>query len=229
MEFIRKLFNSFKTSLYPNKCVCCGEFIDEDKYICADCDKILERNNFEKLCLNCGLEKEKCVCKYNVYRFNALVCVYKNEGLAQNTYYKYKFGRRQFYAKFFASEMVSAINICFSNINFDYVCSVPSYKKFTYKHCDYIAEEISKNLNVPFARNFLSCIKRVKKQHQSTIKERVANVDNKYICNYRIDGARILLVDDIKTTGATLDECAKVLLFAGAESVHCISVLGTTN
>ena len=33
MKIIRKLFNSFKSSLYPNKCVCCGQFIDEDVYI----------------------------------------------------------------------------------------------------------------------------------------------------------------------------------------------------
>ena len=74
----------------------------------------------------------------------------------------------------------------------------------------------------------LSCVKKVKKQHKSSIKERLLNTEGKYKCNYRIDNKNVLLIDDIKTTGATLDECAKELLFAGANSVYCITVLGSS-
>ena len=70
-------------------------------------------------------------------------------------------------------------------------------------------------------------IKKTKKQHRSSIKERLSNVDGKYCATRRISTANVLLIDDIKTTGATLDECAKQLLFAGADSVYCVSVLGS--
>lgn len=54
---------------------------------------------------------------------------------------------------------------------------------------------------------------------------RLKNVKNKYYAQNKISGGNVLLFDDIATTGATLDECAKQLLIAGADRVYCISVL----
>ena len=66
-----------------------------------------------------------------------------------------------------------------------------------------------------------------KQQHKLSIKNRLTNVNGKFYFNYRIDGATVLLVDDIRTTGATLDECAKMLLYAGADKVYCVTALAT--
>ena len=86
---------------------------------------------------------------------------------------------------------------------------------------------MSKELNIPYLKDILFCKKAGKLQHKSTIKERLTNVDGKYDFAYRIDGAKVLLMDDIRTTGATLDECAKMLLYAGAQSVFCVTALTT--
>lgn len=217
------------SALYPNKCICCSEIIDEGNLICDDCNRVIERNNPDNICTECGLETYSCVCQYNVYRFKKIVCVFKNTGLARKAYYSYKFGKKQHYVDFFAEEMYSAVNRFYADVKFDYVCSVPSANKFSYDHSGYMANKISELINVPYAKDVLTCAKRTKRQHRSTIEERLKNIDNKYKFNYRVENADILLVDDIKTTGATVDECAKMLLYAGANSVYCVVALGTTN
>ena len=228
MKLFKKIFTSFIYSVYPTKCVCCSKIIDDDKYICSKCENLIERNNLESICLHCGLDSNDCVCKYYVYRFNSLVCVFKNEGLAREAYYSYKFGKKQNYDIFFAKEMSNAVNFCFNDIKFDIICSVPSSSRFGFDHSGYIAQKMSDILKIPYYNNLLSCLKKkTKKQHKSTIKERLINTQGKFACNFNLHNTNILLVDDIKTTGSTLDECAKELLFAGADNVYCVTALGS--
>lgn len=229
MKKIKVFLKTLMSAIYLNKCICCGEIINEDFFLCVKCDAEIKRINPEDICIDCGLDKKNCACKYNIFRFNGLVCTFNNSGIARQAYYSYKFGKKQHYAEFFADEICNSIRNCYKDIDFDFVCSVPSYKKAGYNHSYYIAKIVAGKLQIPFDNELLSCIKKVKKQHKSTIKERMHNVDGKYCANYRVDNKNVLLIDDIRTTGATLDECARVLLFSGAESVFCATVLGTAS
>lgn len=227
MKNVKNLLKNIIVTIYPNKCICCGEIIAEGINLCKNCNKNIERLNIDDICLDCGLEKAYCECKYSIYRFGSLVSAFKNCGLARKAYYSYKFAKKEHYADFFADEIYSAVNECYNNINFDLICAVPPFKKRSYDHSGYIAKKISHRLNIPFLNDLLICVKKSKRQHKSSIKERLSNVDNKYTVNCRVDGMNILLIDDIKTTGATMDECAKVLLFAGAKNVYCACALVT--
>lgn len=226
MKTVKPLLNLLISAIYPDKCICCGEILDEGHCICDNCEVNIERTNLDDICLECGLQKDYCVCKYNIYRFTSLICVFNNVGLARSAYYSYKFGKKQHYVNFFAKELSQAIKYCYGNTHFDLVCAVPSFRKYGYDHSGYIAKAVAKKLNLPFDSRLLRCLKKTKKQHKSTTAERLTNVDGKYSASYCVDNKKILLIDDIKTTGATLDECAKELLFAGADSVRCVAVLG---
>lgn len=227
MKTIKNFFNTLLTAIYPNKCICCSEIIKDDSFICQKCNALIERNNLEDICFSCGFENNDCMCKYNIYRFNSLICIFKNIGFARKAYYAYKFRKKQHYVKFFAHEMCNAVLKCYKNVRFDYICCVPTTRRYGYDHSGYIAKQMSKILNIPYANGILSCVKKTKKQHRSTIKERIENTDGKFKFNYKLENACVLLVDDIKTTGATIDECAKMLLYAGADNVYCITTLGT--
>lgn len=228
MKNVIEVFKQLISAIYPNKCICCGELIGEGISICGCCSEKIERTNLDNFCLDCGFEKDDCTCKYNVFRFCGQVAAFKNAGLAQKAYYSYKFGKKQHYVGFFAEEMCRVIGKCYQDVNFDIVCAVPMFSKREYDHSGYIAKAISQKLDLPFCDGLLSCVKKGKKQHKSTISERLKNVDGKYFANYRIDKKTVLLIDDIKTTGATLDECARILLFAGADRVFCATALGGT-
>ena len=89
-----------------------------------------------------------------------------------------------------------------------------------------LARALASASDWPFAGDLLRCLKMTKTQSQLTAPERRKNVKGAYAASrsYDISGARILLVDDVITTGATCDSAAKVLVESGATTVYAISV-----
>ena len=98
-----------------------------------------------------------------------------------------------------------------------------------FNQSEVLAKNISKILKIPICNDALIAARKTKIQHTLTKDERFKNVRGKFIANKKHDltGKTVLLVDDIKTTGATLDECAKQLLSLGADEVYCVTGLMT--
>ena len=132
---------------------------------------------------------------------------------------------------FFVERMSLFIKQGFSDVDFDIITYVPlhSLRKFQrgYNQSYLLARKISEILNIPLADNILGAKFRFKTQHSTSLKLRFDNVKNKYFCKYKLNGKTVLLVDDIKTTGATLNECAKQLMISGANKVYCVTGLIT--
>lgn len=127
--------------------------------------------------------------------------------------------------------MAKAVKTVYNDINFDGITYVPMHPikllRRGFNQSEVLAQRLSKVLNIKVYDRLLSARYVPKAQHNLTVKERFKNVKGIYTYNYTVTGKTILLVDDIKTTGATLDECAKQLLLAGADNVFCICGLIT--
>ena len=80
------------------------------------------------------------------------------------------------------------------------------------------------NLDLLFGKSLIK-VKENQVQHNLFLNERFGNVKDAYRATDKIKGQTVLLLDDIKTTGATLNECAKELKFSGAKKVYCIAAL----
>ena len=119
----------------------------------------------------------------------------------------------------------------FGDITFDAVCCVPAARRSRLKrgfdHSEKIAEKIAEHLGVKFLRGILKVRHFRPLQHSSSFAERLENVRGKYYTVKQADAGRVLLFDDICTTGATLDECAKELMFSGVREVYCAVILMT--
>ncbi len=124
--------------------------------------------------------------------------------------------------------MVNIVNKRYSGINFDFITAVPMSrtKKFIkgYNHSEHLAKYISKCCGIPY-NNCLLKLRRGKTQHKLKYRERFLNVKNKYGCRDITGAGNVLLVDDVKTTGATLDESTRQLMFAGAADVYCVTAI----
>ncbi len=92
-----------------------------------------------------------------------------------------------------------------------------------------LAGEISKVQDLPMVLDLLVRTKRVRPQVGLKGKERLRNIRGSFSVTKRepVEGRRILLVDDVLTTGATANECAHVLKKEGAESVRLLALAGT--
>lgn len=233
MRILRKLFkvvlNYLKAVFYPDVCISCGEAIDNGEFLCDYCRRNIERINPEKRCIKCGYEKKDCVCFSRVYSFCGIISLYENTGIAQKAYYKYKLLHKRHYASYFSKALALAIRSEYYGIEFDGICYVPSSKRSIltrgFDHSEELCREVSRITGIKFIDNLLYCKSFTRPQHKSSFDERIKNVRGKYGYRYKINAKSILLLDDIRTSGATLNECAKELLRAGADRVYCVTVL----
>jgi len=146
------------------------------------------------------------------------------EKQVRESFLRYKFHGMTAYAAAYASLMAETITREFQD-DFDCICWVPlsrrRRRKRGYDQAQLLAEKTAALLNVPI----IPALEKIRNSRvQSTLttaQERKANISGCYaVCTTAdIRGKRILLIDDIVTTGATLSECARVLLLHGAESV----------
>ena len=141
---------------------------------------------------------------------------------------RYKFRRRRAYASAYGRKL--AIKLQERGLEFDTLTFIPIFplRKFRrgYDQVALLTKAVSKELAIPYYRT----LRKIRNTPpQSSILEparRRANVLGAYkaVNTDHIRGKRILLLDDIITTGATASECARVLLTAGAKEVHCAAL-----
>ncbi|MBO5020298.1 MAG: ComF family protein [Clostridia bacterium] len=217
------------TVLFPNTCIGCGNIIDENEFLCDYCAEMIERYNFDKFCIKCGNYKSLCRCSKQVFYFDGCVAPFKYTGIARRCMHSFKFRHKENISLYFAEQMALAVKQCYYDVNFDVVCCLPIERlkgmRRGYNQTEILGMKIAKILNLPFCNNALGFKGRKKIQHKTPLNERFKNVKDIFYPKISFKDKNILLVDDIKTTGATLSECAKVLLESGCNKVYCVTGL----
>lgn len=229
---LKKIFKLLVSTLYPNVCASCNDIIADGEYLCDYCFAMLDRCQTDKFCLKCGYEKKNCKCTKRVFHFDGCISPFYNSGTAKRAMYKFKFRKKKYISEFFAKQMALCVKQCYGGVCFDGIVYVPNEKikelRRGYNQSCVLAEGISDILRIPVLNNAVLCHRKKYTQHQiKGIKERYENVKDIYYTDKNLFGKTLLLVDDIRTSGATLDACAKVLFAAGADRVYCITGLTT--
>ena len=214
-SIVSNFASAFYSLIFPHRCALCDNIISRNLLICPSCDKNLKFKFFKrKICIISNKEIN-CIAPFT----------YSDK--VREAVIRFKFHSKVGNCKFLSSAMVKA----FENYKekSDIIVPVPiSLKRKMqrkYNQCELLAEEISKNIEIP-CKNILVKIVDNPAQHDIESVYKSENVKNAYKVNpdFKIQGKRILLVDDVCTTGNTLKECAKTLLESGAESVTCLVI-----
>lgn len=226
-QIIKTVIDAFQ----PPRCVSCGNIVDDGEFLCNYCYEMLKTISPIERCIRCGLPKKQCVCKYRIYSFDGCVSPFVNDGIAQDVTYAFKFKRKFSAADFLAEQMALCVKNEYRNIKFDCITCVPMHKagvrKRGFNQSKVLARKISEIMGIPYG-DLLACTGKYHSQHKiKGIKKRFQNVKGKYKALRPLKGQTVLLVDDIMTSGATLDECSGMLLHAGADRVYCVTALRT--
>lgn len=213
----------------PSSCLTCNKICVGDQYICISC---LNKFHFitRPVCKQCNvkmplntLHLELCErCQYNHWSYDRLIsCVYY-DGIAAKVAIKLKYSAKGY--NFIANMLCAQYKFVLQDI--DYILDVPlHWKRLFYRgfnQSTLLADAISDRIKVPVL-HALQRRKYTRSQGGLTQKERIKNVgaafdlSEKYM--HQLKGSRVLLVDDVVTTGATVNSIAKVLKKAGVREV----------
>lgn len=224
---LRNCLEKCKRLLYPNRCACCSRVLPAGQKLCGDCGDQLPRIE-QPACRRCGQARSNCLCARHprpLY-FDGCCAPFAYTGVVRNGIWQFKFRGRVDGAAFFAAEMAAALRTTCPTLRPTGICYVPLSKKRRrergYNQAELLAEEIAGILECPVAHS-LHKVRENKVQHELRFSDRQENVRNVYVCDGDFTGQTLLLVDDIKTTGSTLNACAKLLKEAGAKKVVCLT------
>ena len=114
-----------------------------------------------------------------------------------------------------------------NNVNADVLVPVPLHKRRLrdrgYNQSELLAREVGKRTGIQVEPDLVSRVRNTRPQISMTSgKERRANVDGAFECTDNVSGRRVLLIDDVVTTGATISACGSPLKAAAAESVWAL-------
>ena len=225
----KKLFLTIKDFLFPSACALCEKsLINEEEIglgLCADCKDTLKIADTNK-CAVCGKplvsEIDTClICRNNTQRsFERLWTLYPYTGKYRKLLTAYKFNKRLSIADFFSQKALDLIN---SEPLLQEAVIVPvpprpgKIKHSGWDQVEYLVKVIEKHSG----KNASRVLKRRKSKVQKELNrsERLENLKGRI---YTKDSApeTVIIIDDVITTGSTMEVCAQVLKEAGAKRVY---------
>ena len=198
--------------------------------VCGICDNICQGDLCEKceIKLN-GIAKFK-IDRYKDKNFLKHLYIFKYEGIIKERLISFKFHEKIYVYKAIVNFLIKNEKACRFLKSYDIIIPVPIHynRKITrgYNQSELIAKELATLLNIKYENEVL--FKRVNNKPQSTKnkEERKNNVIGVYYTKNEehIYNKKILLLDDIYTTGSTVNECCRVLKIAGAKYIDVITI-----
>ncbi|MGN0804208.1 MAG: ComF family protein [Candidatus Coproplasma sp.] len=224
-----KLIDFLSDMLFPKHftCLLCDKEVFEGEDFCEDCKNSIPLNN-GATCPVCGRRtktEEICLeCKNSLPVFDKAISplIYKDG--ARKLVLRFKRGKA-YLKEFFAEKMVKKLSL-FDDA--DALCAVPMTKRAQrrrgYNQAELIAKEISKTTGLPYLKSAVVKNKATSAQKELSRKERAENLKGCFTADRRmVKGKKIVVIDDVLTTGATADAICRELKKKGAEKVYFLT------
>ncbi len=228
--------NGFLSLLFPLNCLICHRGLGSDnrKYLCPACwGKI--RLIKEPVCSKCGRPSFPTVCsscqnQKRKYFFSKARAAGVYEGVLRECIHFFKYQKKAYLARPLGEMLIDGMSNDEDLREADFLIPVPldgrRFREREFNQAHLLAQVVSRDFKITISSRNLRRARRVPPQTQLSRKQREENVKGLFEVRSREEykGRRILLIDDVFTTGATVNECARVLKEAGAEEVSVLTV-----
>lgn len=229
----RRIRDCFLQLLFPRRCPVCDDIVvPMGELICPECLGKLKPVS-APWCMKCGKkllqQGEYCSdCRRKSHDFARGRGLYEY-GSAAVSIYRFKYGNRREYSDFFGEQMAEYLGDFVRNARPDALVPVPLHRKRLaargYNQAQLLAEAMGKRLEVPVRSDYLVRVKNTRPLKSQNSEERQNNLKKAFnIGRNDVKLKRVVLVDDIYTTGSTVDEAARTLKAAGVREVYFVAL-----
>ena len=237
VDVLRLAGEGFLSLLYPPHCAACGADTEAGVYLCAACAEQVKRIE-APFCRQCSQPFDGAIegeftcfqCKERGYHFDCAVTRFISRGVVRDYIHRFKYDRQYYLRHPLADWMAEALDDeRIRSQPFDAFVPVPlhpaRYRERDFNQAEVLAKLIAKRAGRPV----LKALKRVRYTSTQTKldrEERMENLRNAFRVRHAsaVQSRHLILVDDVFTTGSTVEECARVLRQAGAASVRVVTV-----
>lgn len=236
VKYMHFILKELADCFYPPRCPVCDEILAPGNLICPLCvNEALPV--LEPTCRKCGkpIEDDRreycsdCLRRTHVYRQGKAVFVYK-AGIKKSMY-RFKYSNRREYAAFYAKCAADIHGAWIRKKQVEIIVPIPMYqgkkRRRGYNQAEVFARALGKEIGIPVDAGLVKRVRNTTPQKELSDKERQRNLKNAFqLTQDIVEYTHILLVDDIYTTGSTMDAVAATLLSGGAVDVYyiCISI-----
>lgn len=209
-----KIHRFLRSMLFPERCPYCGKMIEPNEIICPSCHDEVQRKHVP---IKGGARGFRCVSSF-VY-----------DGKVRRMILRIKYRDRTQYIRQIADIIAGDIAYAYGENAFDVITAVPIHKKDRYQRgynqSKILAKALSTVMDLPYCDTLLK-IRHTKKQHNLTYAERKTNLNGAFqlIDQELVRDKRILIIDDIVTSGYTLGNCCKVLSKGKPQLICCATI-----
>lgn len=228
-----KVYAGILQLLFPLRCPVCDKIVRQSgEKICLECLGRLKLLT-PPWCMKCGKklteEGEYCTdCRRKKHEFVRGRALYEY-GSAALSIYRFKYGGRREYAVFFGEQAAEYLGDFIRSVHPDALVPVPLHKKREaargFNQAELLAKAIGSCLDIPVCTGFLVREKNTAPLKYENPEERQNNLKRAFnIAQNDVKLKRVIVIDDIYTTGSTMDEVSRVLKSAGVESVWFVAL-----
>lgn len=230
---IRKAGKLFLDMLYPRRCPVCYDIaVPGGSRICNVCREKLKPITGPR-CFRCSKplkreEQEYCKDCRKTRLFDQGIGIFPYGSVLQESLFKLKYGKRQEYGSFYGQIAAVYSREIIRNWGVEIIIPIPLHRKRMekrgYNQAELIAEALGKTLCIPVDSRLMKRKVNTRPQKELDYRERKQNMKNAFFLKGENSYRRILLVDDIYTTGSTIEAAAELLKRNGAENVFFLTI-----
>ena len=233
----RRIFSALGTLCFPPHCAACKAATEPGIHVCAECSETAQRIE-SPFCQRCSQPFDGAItqeftcanCADRELHFECAVAAYLSHGVVRNFIHAFKY-ERQFHLRRPLADWLAQVldDPRISARPFDALVPVPlhhiRFREREFNQAAELAELVSRRCGIPVSH----ALKRTRYTSTQTKLDRAERMENlrgafRVRHTARVKERHLVLVDDVFTTGSTVEECSRVLMRAGAASVRVITV-----